>query len=292
MLGPEDSRICSDCGLEKPLSKFSPRGRGYFASYCKPCNSNRTKAYNKTHKDRIKANDRMFRERNPDRVSEYNKRAGARWRAKNPDYYRRRHSEDRERRNAEGRQRYAQNREARKQLNYVGTIRRRESAARKLADRIDRLLPGGIPRDVRDEAKQSLLLAVLTGELSPQFIEKSVRDHINQAWPSRCGVLSIDAPINESSDLTLGEMLSDSRATAVSSAIRPRGRPRIDLDFARIDDLRRRGLNMGEIARDLGVNRNTLRRKLAERLNVLIEKDAIHDSDGKDGEFPLGCQTH
>lgn len=74
---------CTDCGIEKELTCFSPQKKGRFGvtSICKPCTSERGKAWHAANRDYSIAQKAAYNHANKDRVSAYAKE----WRTKNAE---------------------------------------------------------------------------------------------------------------------------------------------------------------------------------------------------------------
>jgi hypothetical protein len=66
----ENSKICSKCKLDKPISQFSKRNTRKIghASTCKSC----FKLYRIENKDKIVENNKIYREKNKDKIVKYN----------------------------------------------------------------------------------------------------------------------------------------------------------------------------------------------------------------------------
>lgn len=256
------TRKCADCKKVKPLSEFSLRNRekGYFSSYCKPCNSARTVDYNRRNQERVRANAKKFFAANPEKVKEYNKRGGARWRARNPDYYRARHAANREIRNQKSRDYHARNQNRAQRNTERWRLLNREAAADKMLQRIRQMLPSGLPAYVKSEVVQSLMLEVLTGELTLDTIKAAIPTHVRRAWDFDMRLVSLDAPLLDG-ESTLADVLDDK--PRLPRKLNKRGRPRKQVDMNAVAELRRQGLTWMKVAQVLGVHRNTLRRTSA-----------------------------
>ncbi|WP_372944051.1 endonuclease VII domain-containing protein [Mycolicibacterium sp.] len=60
-----ETRRCTDCGQDLPLSSFSKSGQ-YLRSYCKPCSNERSRQYGQANKARRNERLREWRRANPE----------------------------------------------------------------------------------------------------------------------------------------------------------------------------------------------------------------------------------
>lgn len=87
-----ETKICNDCKVEKPVSEFTFRKRkgrenGYYNAYCKPCNSKRTVESNKKHAERARNYNKEYRKKNLEKYKLWEKQARQRQLEKNPNFY-------------------------------------------------------------------------------------------------------------------------------------------------------------------------------------------------------------
>lgn len=66
------NKICSRCGLEKPLDEFGTdkRRKDGHASICRACDRIRHREYYEVHRDRKVERQRAYREANPEKAKE------------------------------------------------------------------------------------------------------------------------------------------------------------------------------------------------------------------------------
>jgi hypothetical protein len=71
----EQTKECSKCGQEKPLSGFykSKMGRFGVRSQCKVCDSEQKKQYRQKNKDKIAEQKKQYYQKNKDKIAEQNK---------------------------------------------------------------------------------------------------------------------------------------------------------------------------------------------------------------------------
>jgi hypothetical protein len=212
---PSDaSRRCAGCGQTKPADQFSVRNRrkGYRSSYCKPCNSERTKAYNRQHPERIKENNRRFAEANPERIREYSRSAHARHKDKRNAYHRERRAQDPERFKQYCRDWHSRNRERHLEKMREYNALHRGRSANDLLRKINALVPLNISD--REEIVSNMMLALYEGDIKPKDINRAavsafIRQHLEgTSTASRYGHLSLDAPVAHDATLTLGETIA------------------------------------------------------------------------------------
>jgi len=68
-----NSKVCSKCGVEKPLSEYSKNGARRLRASCKQCDIEYQKKYREENKERIKEWDKKYREGNKERKKKYYK---------------------------------------------------------------------------------------------------------------------------------------------------------------------------------------------------------------------------
>lgn len=69
----EGTRICTRCGIEKPLSEYGKRGNGGFYSQCKSCVSQITAQYAKDNYDLVIMRKRNYHKTHKAQIDAYNK---------------------------------------------------------------------------------------------------------------------------------------------------------------------------------------------------------------------------
>ena len=71
-------KTCTGCGESKSFSEFykQKRGKHGLRSRCKACDAATNKTWRADHQERLAASYRAWREDNPDKVAEYDHRAG------------------------------------------------------------------------------------------------------------------------------------------------------------------------------------------------------------------------
>lgn len=69
----EGTRVCTRCGLEKPLSEFGKRGNGGFYSQCKACVNERMAQYVKDNHDIVIQRKREYHRTHKAQIDSYNK---------------------------------------------------------------------------------------------------------------------------------------------------------------------------------------------------------------------------
>ena len=65
-------KICTVCGLEKPLEEFRKSGK-YYRSECKQCNNKMCKERNLKNKEHIKQKQKEYRESHKEQIAKYKK---------------------------------------------------------------------------------------------------------------------------------------------------------------------------------------------------------------------------
>lgn len=215
--------ICNKCLVNKEATEENYRFRTdaqCLRKTCRECESAKRKErlyrdeygtgieayYRHLKRERLRA--RRARKKKP----EINRKATARWRAKNKDKSNALARACRVRRGAA----YMKEWRARNRDWYNAYMRdwRRwnklsVSDANELIDLVTSALPSGLPAETKDEVMQEMMVQVLskkvkvskiTQEIKP-LITKFYRDYANRA------LLSLDAPIIGFEDLTIGETL-------------------------------------------------------------------------------------
>ena len=69
----QGSKVCTVCGVEKPIADFYKRGNGGFYNYCKECANANAKDYHRTHYYEIRAKNKEYVRNHKQEISEYNK---------------------------------------------------------------------------------------------------------------------------------------------------------------------------------------------------------------------------
>ena len=67
------TRICSVCGIEKPLTEYYKCGNGGYRTYCKLCANKKARDYHKAHREEIVDKKREYNRENKSRIDAYNK---------------------------------------------------------------------------------------------------------------------------------------------------------------------------------------------------------------------------
>ena len=67
------SRICTRCGVEKPLSEFGRRGNGGFYSQCRSCVNEITTEYARINRDKVIERKRMYHKTHKEQIDAYNR---------------------------------------------------------------------------------------------------------------------------------------------------------------------------------------------------------------------------
>lgn len=87
-----------------------------------------------------------------------------------------------------------------------------EVKAPDLLTSVHNAVPITIPEEIRNDLCQDLLVGILSGELLLSDIPKRLGEytqHVFAQYPMKYGPLSLDAPVREGDERTLGEMLED-----------------------------------------------------------------------------------
>lgn len=162
-------KICADCGEERPITAYSvkDRRRGYLNKYCKPCDSQHSIARQAGRTAERVAYNRRWRAENPDKVREYNKRGGKRYRERHPEYWHQYYLANRERRIQNLREWRERNRERYLTAEADRRLRKRlQCRPDDLLTLIEAVLPNTLPQVLREDARQELALSVLSGEIT------------------------------------------------------------------------------------------------------------------------------
>lgn len=68
------TKVCKDCGIEKPVSEYQKAGGGKWNQpYCKPCDSERKKRHTEENRDVVMAKKRAYTDKNREAINEKNK---------------------------------------------------------------------------------------------------------------------------------------------------------------------------------------------------------------------------
>ena len=65
-------RVCSVCGVEKPLSEFYKCGNGGFRTYCKKCANAKAREYGRLHREDLILQKRQYHKTHKTEIDEYN----------------------------------------------------------------------------------------------------------------------------------------------------------------------------------------------------------------------------
>lgn len=82
----KQTKVCTKCGIEKPLSEFNNNKKGKYGkrSDCRECQKESKRKWREDNLDKVKEYNKQWRENNPNYMKEYNKQ----WRENNQDYMR------------------------------------------------------------------------------------------------------------------------------------------------------------------------------------------------------------
>ena len=216
-LAPNESarqtKICADCGEAKPLENFSvkDRHRGYLNKYCKPCDSRRSILRQSGRTAERVAYNRRWRAENPNKVREYNRRGGARYRDRHPNYFQQYYLANREKRIENTRHWRETNRER-----YLSAETERR-LRKKLGLRPDDLLAliesavsKALPPVLREDACQELAVRLLTGEATASNVQTEAKEIVKGLYAAhdmRFKTVSLDAPMSGENDMTFADSL-------------------------------------------------------------------------------------
>lgn len=207
-------KICADCGEAKPITAFSVKDkkRGYLNKYCKPCDSQRSTARQAGRTAERVAYNRQWRAENPDKVREYNKRGGARYRERHPDYWPQYYQANREKRIQNLKEWRERNRE--RYLTAEANRRLRKRLGLRpdgLMELVEAAVPKTLPPALREDACQELALRVLTGETPVANIQVEAKHIVKELWGMhglRFKTVSLDAPVSSESSTSLAETMA------------------------------------------------------------------------------------